>query len=478
MLETAGQGAGAAHIEPDVFFPARYSKSGLSTWPSKDGSGPISSQHERTAHGDGPTENGQHPVVFLGGLFLPERIDEIQRLSRGPVQFAADALQKAFLRGFAKAMDAPLRVVNLPFVGSYPERYRAFRFPAWSGEYSTGVTVDGQPFLNLKLVKYLSRFRAALAGLEAATPRNEQATLVVYSAHLPFLAAARLVRRSRPQITLCVILPDLPEFMDVGGRVYSFLKKIESFLFRKLIADVDCFVLLTDAMGDRLGIPQARRVVVEGIFDSIDDLAGTETPPEGLPGDFPILYTGTLAARYGIGDLLDAFERLDRTQARLWICGDGDTRNRIEALAARDSRVTYFGQVTRSQALRLQRQAAVLVNPRRAEEEFTKYSFPSKTMEYLASGKPVVMHALPGVPKDYLDYLVIPRTQDPAGLAEALDDLARRPAEELVDLGRQGRSFVLDNKSPEMQVSKIFACLHALEPQSREHFTTPSDGRE
>lgn len=424
-----------------------------------------------------PQDSGPRPVVFLGGLFLPERIDDIQRQSRGPVQFAADALQKAFLRGFATASDTPLSVVNLPFVGSYPARYRLLRFPGWSGTYPAGVTVEGRPFLNLPIIKYLSRFRSALTGLKAAIPPGSRATVVIYSAHLPFLAAARLLRRSRPGSDLCLILPDLPEFMGVGGRVYVFLKTIENILFRMLIADVDCFVLLTDAMGDRLGIPLARRVVVEGIFDPLEDEDAATTPSERPADEFPILYTGTLAARYGVSDLIDAFEHLDRPEARLWICGDGDTRPRLEAQAARDARITYFGQVSRSQALALQRQAAVLVNPRRAEGEFTKYSFPSKTMEYLASGKPVVMHALPGVPNEYHDLLVIPRTQDAAGLAEVLDDLADRPAADLLELGRRGQAFVLNSKNPEKQVGKVIARLRALENQPRERLTPPCKGR-
>jgi glycosyltransferase involved in cell wall biosynthesis len=421
--------------------------------------------------------NDPRPIVFLGGLFLPERIDEIQRQSRGPVQFAADALQKAFLRGFATVSDAPLSVINLPFVGSYPASYRALFFPAWSGTYTAGVMVEGRPFLNLQIVKYLSRFRSALTGLKAAIPRGERATVVIYSAHLPFLAAARLLRWSSPSISLCLILPDLPEFMSVGGPVYVFMKSIESFLFRKLIADIDCFVLLTDAMGDSLGIPPARRIVVEGILDPVEDEEAAEAPCERRADEFPILYTGTLAARYAISDLLDAFERLKRREARLWICGDGDTRPRVEALAARDARVTYFGQLRRSQVLALQQQAAVLVNPRRAEGEFTKYSFPSKTMEYLASGKPVVMHALPGVPKEYHDFLVIPRTQDAAGLAEVLDDLAGRPAADLLELGRRGQSFIWNAKNPETQVGKVIARLRTLENEPWERSTPPSEGR-
>lgn len=168
--------------------------------------------------------NNPRRIVFLGGLFLPERIDEIQRQWRGPVQFAADALQKAFLHGFATVSDAPLSVINLPFVCSCAARYRALFFPTWSGTYTAGVMIEGRPFLNLWVVKYLSRFRSALAGLKAAIPPGEWGTVVIYSAHLPFLAVARLLRWSLPGVGLCPILPDLPEFMGVGGCVYVFLK--------------------------------------------------------------------------------------------------------------------------------------------------------------------------------------------------------------------------------------------------------------
>ena len=45
------------------------------------------------------------------------------------------------------------------------------------------------------------------------------------------------------------------------------------------------------------------------------------------------------------------------------------------------------------------------MNPRSADAEYTKYSFPSKTIEYLATGVPVVMNRLPGIPEEY-EYFV------------------------------------------------------------------------
>src|SRR5690606_28854588 len=97
-----------------------------------------------------------------------------------------------------------------------------------------------------------------------------------------------------------------------------------------------------------------------------------------------ILYTGTLAKRYGIVHLLEAFALIKDQDYRLWICGDGDARDEVNEKVRMDPRITYFSQISRERVLKFQKKATVLVNPRKSEGEFTKYSFPSKTMEYLA----------------------------------------------------------------------------------------------
>jgi len=51
--------------------------------------------------------------------------------------------------------------------------------------------------------------------------------------------------------------------------------------------------------------------------------------------------------------------------------------------------------------------ADVLVNPRENNEEYTKYSFPSKNIEYLASGNPVVAYMLDGMGDCYREYIYL-----------------------------------------------------------------------
>ena len=197
-------------------------------------------------------------------------------------------------------------------------------------------------------------------------------------------------------------------------------------------------------------------MVIEGVFDPEQQFLPAPWPEE--PGPI-FIYTGTLARRYGIQDLLLAFSRIDIPTARLWICGAGDMQEAVVNLAKRDSRVTFYGRIPRSEAMVLQGRAHVMVNPRRPEGEFTRYSFPSKTMEYLASGRPVITHWLPGIPEEYRHYLIAPETGDAAGLESTMRHVAAMTPEDLRKLGEVGREFVLKHKSPRVQVGRLLEGL-------------------
>ena len=109
--------------------------------------------------------------------------------------------------------------------------------------------------------------------------------------------------------------------------------------------------------------------------------------------------------------------------------------------------------------LALQRQATILVNPRRNTEEFTKYSFPSKTMEYLAAGVPVVAYKLDGIPDEYDDYLNYVPDNTPKSLAYLISEICKKSPEEREEMGRRARAFVHDEKNAVKQAQRILDLL-------------------
>ncbi|MBR2471847.1 MAG: glycosyltransferase, partial [Clostridia bacterium] len=106
-----------------------------------------------------------------------------------------------------------------------------------------------------------------------------------------------------------------------------------------------------------------------------------------------------------------------------------------------------------------QSRASVLVNPRTNEGEYTKYSFPSKTMEYLAAGKPVIMHKLDGIPDEYDEYLYYINGSSAEDLKDAIVKACSKTDDELALFGAKASRWVLKEKSPSGQAKKIIRMI-------------------
>lgn len=108
----------------------------------------------------------------------------------------------------------------------------------------------------------------------------------------------------------------------------------------------------------------------------------------------------------------------------------------------------------------MQREVSLLVNPRQNTEAFTKYSFPSKTMEYLASGTPVLMYKLDGIPDEYDAYLNYVDGDGVESLTAAMSQMLGHDAYPgCEEKARNGQRFILREKNAAVQAGKILTLL-------------------
>lgn len=393
-------------------------------------------------------------IVMLAGMFPAKQRRYIIEHSIGVIQNAADAFQKNVIAGLAQQEDVTAVVVNLPFISAWPSSFKKAWFPAIA-DRECGVPIEGRGFANASLVRYFARLISAFFGLQSGSAARAD-TILVYSAHVPFMIAAVLAGRVFGRRQLAIIVLDLPEYMGAMGLAQKLFGGINQMLFYKLIRFFDKVVVLTAAMIPRLGIEPANTVVVEGIVTPGDHNATrVDTSGESI-----FLYTGTLALRYGIKELVDGFQMVDSDDTALWVCGAGEGADYVAAAAAADPRIRFFGQVDRSKALELQAQASFLVNPRGGEDEFVRYSFPSKVMEYLASGRPTIMYHLPGIPNDYDGHYLPISADGAAGIASALTAALAMTPDARAAMGNAAESFVRANKGPREQVRRIIDLLY------------------
>ena len=387
-------------------------------------------------------------------LLIPtEYEDTFRAAAKSTMQDAANALQWNLYKGFCKNLGRDIPLFNLLPCGSYPQYYRR---PFVKG-FSFLPNGKNLSFCNIKLVRNYFKTKALKKSLKAWCEKStEQKVLFVYTISQPLLAAVSTVKKKYPNLHVCAIVADLPNMSNLSSKQGKLLKAFASKRAKdsySLLGCVDSFVLLTKHMADYMHLTQPF-CVVEGIAPEVE--LGTDGGPHTCTDEKKtVLYTGTLHRKFGILHLIDAFRRITDSDIHLVICGIGDSEAEICEACKQDSRIEYKGQLKYNEVLSLQKQAAVLVNPRLNNEEFTKYSFPSKTMEYLASGVPVVAYKLDGIPDEYDDYIAFPDDDSAEALAETISSLCSLPQKDREEKGKAAREFVCDSKNKYVQTKRI-----------------------
>lgn len=400
-------------------------------------------------------------IIFLGGIWNKEEEQMIINNSRGNVQIAANVLQSALIEGLDKQMESPITVISEKFLGAYPLRYKkcfikkkVFNHSRISGHKDIDVS-----FCNLPLIKHYSRFISSKKYIrELCTSQEDYIFVLGYSMTYSIVEGLIYAKKVNPKVKTCLIVPDLPEYMNLGKKksiLFNFFKNQMNKILYKDIIFIDSFVTLTKYIYEDLGVNKPF-TVVEGVASSSIDV--DEEKPKKIHCIKNIVYTGTLDTKYGVIDLVDAFLKIKDSNLRLIICGSGDGSKYIKKMAEIDHRVQFLGTVNNEEAKRIQRSAYILVNPRNSKEEYTKYSFPSKTMEYMATGRPVLMYKLKGIPDEYDDYIYYIGEN----IESSIKQLIELDEKEVSNKGAMAREFVLKNKNKEKQAQKIIKLLYSL----------------
>lgn len=160
------------------------------------------------------------------------------------------------------------------------------------------------------------------------------------------------------------------------------------------------------------------------------------------------LYAGSVSREYQLLDLVDAFKSVQ--DAELWLCGNTDSERELEEATAMYQNIKYFGYLNAAQLKEKMDSAAFLINPRRPSGNYTKYSFPSKTAEYLNSGKPTVMYKLEAIPDEYDAYLNYLTGDRPEVMADELNEIIHKDYSTLLAKAKAGKEFLLRNKTSEI----------------------------
>ena len=400
-------------------------------------------------------------MLFLGRLFPREKEQEIKSKMKTGLQDAANALQWNLIDGMEENNVGKIKIINYLPVDAYPNGYtdkfiEGYTFQHTDKYQADDINVRCCNVFGIKRFINIFYFKKNIKKWAKETSADKK-VLFSYTANSMFLTLAKLAKKINPEIEVACLIADIPEY-STTNTLTGFKKMYHEYEIKKcdtLYGVVDRYVLLTKHMAKRLGI-KAPFIVMEGIATKPEEVTSDDAT-ENL-GKY-ILYTGLLNKKFGIPTLLDAFCQMEDKSVKLVLCGSGDAEDYIREKQAENPNIIFKGRVDRSEALALQKKAAILVNPRQNNEDFTKYSFPSKNLEYLSSGVPTVAYKLDGIPDEYDDYIIYPRDDSPETLCDVLTALSEKSDDERKDLGEKAKHFVTETKNKTQQSKRIVEFL-------------------
>lgn len=250
------------------------------------------------------------------------------------------------------------------------------------------------------------------------------------------------------------IVTDIP--IHLTNNKNTLLVKLNNYIMKRFSS----YIFLTNDMNLLINKDNKPYVIIEGQVDiNMRDLINEESNKYDPK---VCIYSGGIQKIYGIKYLCEAFIKANIEKTELHIYGSGDFEEELKTISTKYKNIKYFGVVSNDYVVQEQLKATLLINPRPTSEEYTKYSFPSKNMEYMVSGTPTLTTKLPGMPDEYNSYIYLIEEETVDGLSKTLKNLLNKSSKELFNKGALAKEFVLKEKNNIIQSKKIIDMVSKL----------------
>lgn len=317
------------------------------------------------------------------------------------------------------------------------------------------------PFFNYPIIKELNVFLFTLLWISKwSFTNNKQYKIILIDILSLTQSIASLVMSKLLNLKIVAIVTDIPEYLTLSGQSKTIKTSLYKIIIKMIIMKFDGYILLTWQMNKVVNRKKKPFIIMEGLVDI--EMRTFQIQLKVNDQIQNIVYAGSLNKIYGIDTLLKAFIGLKERNLRLHFYGTGDMEESIKKYSLIDSRIVLHGLVSNEEIVKVETMATLLVNPRPSTLKLTEFSFPSKTLEYMASGRPVLMNNLPGMPSEYLNYVYIFDNESVKGYYNSLYRILKKEHEELYIFGNQARDFVLAKKNNLLQAERVVSICQEI----------------
>lgn len=392
----------------------------------------------------------QMKLLYISVLSSGRLINDIYKLSGKNPGFAVQKFSRLLVRGLSANGADVVALSNPPFPAG------SKRWVLLDSETEEGVHYKYIPFLNVSILKHLCLFLYAFVYVLFWGFKHRREKAIVCDVLSISVCMGALLASKINRVRSVGVVTDIYGLM-VGNAKKSWIVKFATSLNQCYVSSFDRYVLLTSQMNERVNPKGKPHIVMEALCDL--SMAEHDVKNEEKASPRTVIYAGGIHERYGLKMLAEAFVKADIPDARLVYYGSGPYVGEYKKLCAAHPNLEYRGVAPNEEIVAEEMKATLLVNPRPTTEEFTSYSFPSKNMEYMASGTPLLTTKLPGMPEDYYPHVYLFEEESVQGYADALKKVLSQPVDMLYTKGLQAKKFVLQNKNYVVQAQRVLDLL-------------------
>ena len=389
-------------------------------------------------------------ILYLGYFCSRETFRSIENAGLSPAP-SRQLFEKSL---FDSLVNSEYSDVELEIVSYLPKNNKIKELKA--GEYDCGKyihyiwTSRSNPFeiisANIKVRKLIKKWLKKTKG--------EQRIILTYAANPVLLAFCPARKQGVKIITICSEVPAFRNMTEGNRVINSLKKKFFSFFNGKM----DGFIYMSKHMNETCNPLGKPYTVVEGMTTIIPYVKR-----EDVSDNCEIVfYAGGVHVENGIDILLEAFNLIKDKNVTLFICGEGNAVDLTKKYASNNEKIRYLGVLPNEEVRKLEREATLLINPRKPDKGLTRYSFPSKTFEYFLSGTACIMTRLDGIPEEFYDYCYTCDVSNAEILARDISRVLSISKKERENMAKKAYEFIISNKSPAMQTKKIIVFLKEL----------------
>lgn len=392
-------------------------------------------------------------VFYFGTVCNLKEYEKMMEKSKAKPTVAGIVFESSLLSGMNE-LGVEMDIYTYPMFPTYPT-FPKIIVKRKDENLDSGYKCTWLRTCNLPVIKQIVRRIDGRRALKKWLKQNCGHECAILTFAIPPFLCKDIIKLSRKYNVKCfAIVTDLLRDMYMNDDPSSVSYKIKQLYLRQAIryqGEYDAYVYLTKEMSEVIN-PKKPYIVVEGVAD-VSNVKKPSVNEKSIPT--AIMYAGMLHKSYGILNLIEAFCKLEKDDVELWLFGDGSCVQEIREYCRLNDKIKYFGNTPRSKVLEYERKASLLINVRDPADSFTKYSFPSKTIEYMLSGTPMLTTKLQGIPEEYFEHLYAISDVSVESIYKKLLEILDFSPTDLCEFGNRAQEFIVQNKNPRNVGEKI-----------------------